>query len=76
MFARLRLVDEDTLEVIKEESDKKGNVALFIDGEFQCSYHLDKMPENITIIENMLDTAIKYGKEARSAEILKLLGGK
>lgn len=75
MFAKICLIDEETLAVLKEGSGKNGNMALFIDGKFQCSYHRNAMPDDVRLMESMLNRAIEYGKEARSAEILKLLGG-
>lgn len=53
----------------------QGDLGLLKDGEFLCSYRPTKLPEDHMVIQNMLNDAYDAGKEDRSKEILKLLGG-
>jgi len=73
MSAKICLVDPDTLEIIKYGSDVTGDLALFLDGEFQCSYDIHSLPDNKEIMQRMMDRCIEYGKSVRSREICKLL---
>lgn len=77
MSCKLHLIDSDeNFDILPADSNKIGDLALFIDREFIASWGVHEIPPNHILIEAMLDHAFKRGKEARSAEILKLLGGK